>query len=68
MNCCTANKYRNHLERNYQYQLKSTSGCNSTQSAKSASATNSSALRGRNLTATRTLPGTTLKIETYNEQ
>jgi len=35
-----------------------TSGCNSTQSAKSASATDSSALRGRNLTATRTLPGT----------
>lgn len=37
-----------------------TSGCNSTQSAKSASATDSSALRGRNLTATRTLPGTPL--------
>jgi hypothetical protein len=35
-----------------------TSGCNSTQSAKSASATDSSAFRGRNLTATLTLPGT----------
>lgn len=35
-----------------------TSGCNSTQSAKSASALDSSALRGRSLNATRTLPGT----------
>lgn len=38
--------------------IHNTSGCNSTQSAKSASATNSSAFRGRNLTATRTLPRT----------
>lgn len=38
--------------------LRTTSGCNSTQSAKSASATDSSAFLGRNLTATRTLPGT----------
>lgn len=35
-----------------------TSGCNSTQSAKSASAACSSAFRGRNLTATLTLPET----------
>lgn len=40
-------------------QIYRTSGCNSTQSAKSASAANSSVFRGLNLTATLTLPETT---------
>lgn len=48
-------KHANFLD---EHNIRNTSGCNSTQSAKSASDANSSAFRGRNLTATRTLPGT----------
>lgn len=42
-----------------------TSGCNSTQSAKSASAIVSSAFLGRSLTATLTLPGTVKDMKDY---
>lgn len=43
-----------------------TSGCNSTQSAKSASAIVSSAFLGRSLTATLTLPGTVKDMKDYD--